>query len=563
MDITKTTVVETDVLVIGGGIAGCVVACRAYDKGLKVSLVEKAHTSRSGCAGMGIDHYESVPNGDVTAKALTERFDFEQTRINGMPVGNPNLMFRYFDAQWDTIRGMEELGIPMKFYDGEYYFFNRTDMFPGERYWLRVNWQNVKPLLSKAVHSRDIDVAERTMVTELLKKDGEVVGATAFNTRTGEFITYKAKAVVIATGQFQRAYNSESPDSAGTYQFRYDGVPSAQAGDGYALAYHAGANLCNMDINGWMFRCRDDLTISFGNFEHNDGLPSSYFTKDGDEFPFADAQVYRKLENEGKTPLYRNLGHLHDDYFKRVEICYTDEKMIDFKYAEDRKFNPKSHSYEVTPFRPLSFMASTGIHVGEDLSASVPGLFAIGDCASPLHSCSVACGTGFLLGDQLPEYVASKAIPEIDEAQVEAAKAALFAPLDGGKRDIEPLDLEAAIRYINERYVGLLRSEGKLTEGLRRVSSLREMVLPRVKAENPHKIMRYWEAKNILDLTEAHILSILERKESRGNFLRLDYPEMDKEWEGKLVTIHMEDGKPVIGYTGVPALREDIFKEAN
>ena len=81
--------IETDVLIIGGGMAGCCAAARAADHGLNVTILEKAHTRRSGCAGMGIDHYESVPQGTLTAKTLTERFEFEQSRINGDRVGNP------------------------------------------------------------------------------------------------------------------------------------------------------------------------------------------------------------------------------------------------------------------------------------------------------------------------------------------------------------------------------------------------------------------------------------------------------------------------------------------
>lgn len=562
IDTKSNKIIDTDVLIIGGGMAGCCAAARAADHGLNVTVLEKAHTKRSGCAGMGIDHYESVPQETLSAKTLTERFEYEQSRINGDRVGNPNLLYKYFAAQWDTIKGLEDLGAPMKWYDDDYYFFNRSDMFPGERYWLRVRWQNIKPILSKAIHKRGVNVLERTMAVDILTDNGRAAGATAINTRTGEFTTIKAKAVVMATGQLQRAYNGEQPMSD-SYKLRYDGSPATQSGDGFAMAYRAGADLVNMDINGWMFRCRDDLVISFGNFEHNDGLPSHYFANNGEEFMFADAQVYKKMEEEGKTPLYRHLKHLPDDYFKRVQLCYCDEKPVDFKFAEERQFNPHNHAFEVTPFKPLSFMASSGVHVNEDFDTNLPGLFAIGDVASPLHSCSVAAGSAFLTADYLPEYLKGISDPNIDEGQIESAKEKAFAPLKGGKRDIEPLDLETSVRYICERYVGLLRSEGKMNEGLRRIGSIKRAVVPRVKARSPHQLMRYLEATNILDMAEVHIQSCLERKESRGNFMRVDYPDRDPARDNNLTHQRLENGKPVIFFDGVPDLKPELMKEDN
>ena len=552
---------ETDLLVIGGGIAGCCIAAKAAETGLSVTILEKSHTRRSGNAGQGIDHYESVPRGSVTPKLLTEKFQSEMTRINGGGrFGNPNLLYQYFASQWDTIEELEKLGVPMKWDDGDYYFFNRPDMFPGERYWLRVHWQMIKPILSKAVRDRGVNVFERVMATELLKDKGRIAGATAMNTRTGEFLVIKAKAVVMATGIFQRCYDGESPMS-GPYKLRYDGCPASLSGDGYAMAYRAGADLVNMDANGWMFRCRDDLCISFGNFEHNDGLPSTYFTWDGEEFPFADALVYRKMEESGKAPLYRWLKHMPKDYNKRGELCFVDEKMVDFKFAEDRRFNPQSHAYEVTPFKPLSFMASTGVHIDENYSSRIPGLFAIGDAASPLHSCSVAAGSAFLLAKKLPEYL--KTVPDlvIDIDQVESAREIIFSPMETEKPDTEPLELESAVRFICERYVGILKSEGKLKEGLRRLGSLRRLVLHRVNAKNPHQIMRYLEARNVLDLAEVHINSCLLRKESRGNFIRLDYPDLDSSRDSILTHLRMEDGKAVNELVMVPEMKPEYMKE--
>lgn len=554
-------IINTDVLVIGGGMAGCCAAARAADLGVNVTLVEKADTRRSGCAGMGIDHYESVPNDGVTAEALATDYVRQMTLLNGGGrFGNPNIMYKYFTKQWDTIHSLEGLGVPMKSYNGEYYLFNRPDRFPLKRHWLRVHWQMIKPILSKAIYDRGVNVVERTMVLDLLKKDGKVVGCTTMNTRTGEFMVVKAKATVMATGQFQRAYNGEEPMS-GSYKLRYDGAPSAQSGDGYAMGYRSGADLVNMDANGHGFRCRDDLALSVGNFEHNDGIPSSHFTWDGKEFQALDGPIYRKMEEEGSSPVYRCLEHLPEDYRKRVELCLVDEKTVDFKFSQDRRFNPFSHAFEVIAFKPISFMAATGIHIDENFGSRVPGLFAIGDCASPLHSCSFAASSAFMIGDYLPDYIKGVSDPDIDESQVAESKEVAYAPLKSRNADIEPLDLECAVRYVCEHYVGLLRSEGKLREGRNRLDSLKRLVLPRVEAEDPHELTKYNEVRNILDLAQVHVEASLVRKESRGNFMRVDYPEMDPALTSKLTHQRMENGKAVVEHIAVPELDPEIMKE--
>jgi len=166
-----------------------------------------------------------------------------------------------------------------------------------------------------------------------------------------------------------------------------------------------------------------------------------------------------------------------------------------------------------------------------------------------------------LAADYLPEYLKGISDPSVDEGQVESSREKAYAPLNGGKRDIEPMDLETSVRYICERYVGLLRSEGKMNEGLRRIGSLRKFVVPRVKAKNPHQLMRYLEATNILDMAEVHIQSCLERKETRGNFMRVDYPDRDPGRDNNLTHQRLENGKPVIYFQGVPDLKPELMKE--
>ena len=123
--------------------------------------------------------------------------------------------------------------------------------------------------------------------------------------------------------------------------------------------------------------------------------------------------------------------------------------------------------------------------------------------------------------------------------------------------DVLVMEFECCLRYINERYAGTFKSEGKLREGLRRLRSLRREFYPKLMAKNPHYLMRCLEARNIMDLTELHLLACLERKESRGNYIRSDYQESDPKRDNMVTYQRLDNGKPVMEIREVPDIKED------
>ncbi len=559
-------VFDTDVLIIGGGIAGCTSAAKASEQGLKVLLAEKAKTDRSGSAGQGIDHYGIFPREGVTPLDLVKHWQHSLRVVNGEGRwADPNIMFRYYDNAFWTLEELEKLGIPMRWDDGEFYWMPHRG--PGMdprislKLGLRVHWQNIKPLLAKAMRKKIVHILERTMIVDLLTNKGRVVGATAVDTRTGEFIVIKAKAVVIATGLFARCYDPETPHFW-KYKFRYHWCPATISGDGWAIAYRAGAELASMDITGWGFRIRDDLNISFGNFPINDGVPSRPLDWTGEEVSYGtwqSASGYNKLHQDARTPIYHSLEHLPDDFHKRMEVAFADERMVSFKIAENRGFNPRTHWYELMLNKPHNFVNVAGVYADEDLKATLPGLYAVGDCVAGLHSCGEAAFTGFFTGKSLPAFISSAAEPVVDKAQVESQKQAALAPLNI-KDGTEPMELESAIRYICDRYVSQFKSEGKLREGLRRLDSLRRVFLPKLMAKNPHYLMRCLEVRNIMDLTELHIQACLQRRETRGAHIRLDFPQQDRTWDNMLTYQRLESGRPILEMREPPDLKPEYAR---
>ena len=561
-------VVETDVLVMGGGIAGCCIAAKAAEEGLKVTTTEKAKTDRSGSAAAGIDHYGNFPPKTRSADAPDIPIDEFNKIWNGWKTGfnwqgqftDPNIIYRLYKYGFWTLEELEKIGITAKWHDGEYYWMPSSTAWEGARGVLRVHWANIKPKLAESARKNGANVIERIMVVDLLTNNGRVVGATAVNTRTGEFSVIKAKAVVIATGLFTRCYNGETP-LLYKYKFNYHWCPATISGDGFAAAYRAGAELANMEVSGYTFRMRDDKTISFGNFVRGDGIPAKQYTWDGERIPYLPPPAtHKELEEKGKTPLYVSLDHLPDDFHKRMEIAFADERLVSFKVAEDRGFNPRTHRYDIMAIESPELMVSPGINTDEYFKTTLPGLYAVGDCTAGLHNCGMATVSAMLLAEDLPGFLSDVQEPVVDEDQVERQRQTALAPLSVIKDGTEPMELECAIRYACERYVGFFKSEGKLREGLRRLGSLRRVFLPKLMAENPHYLMRALEVRNIIDLAEVHMNACLERRETRAASIRIDYPEKDPSLNNMLVIQRLENGKPVLEMRKARELKSEYKK---
>jgi succinate dehydrogenase/fumarate reductase flavoprotein subunit len=546
-------VVDTDVLVIGGGISGCPAAWKAAEHGVKVTLLEKSKLERSGDASHGIDEIQWFPRDGLTTLDVLKIYGGEKMgkRRGFGRQRDPNMFYRVVDHSLWMVEELDRAGVTMRWDDGEYYWFPKSPQL-NNKVDLRTHWMNVKPEMARAVRKAGVEVIERTMMVDLLTHDGRVVGATAVNTRTGEFIVIKAKAVVLATSKALRHYNSETPQPW-RYKMRYHWCPAGLAGDGHAAAYRAGAALVNMEQHVSL-HIYDDATVVYSAVGGNDGIRSKVYTWDGRELSGIPTAEYHKLEEMGMDPFYQSLADLPEDFLRRVEAHCADDTLISLKLAEERSFNYKTHRFQQAWNTPV-MCNGDNILVNEDLQTGVKGLFGAGDAV--LGSCNWGATTGLMVGDSIHKFISGVKEMDIDEDQVENQKQIALAPLsvqDG----TEPMEVEAAIREICGTYAGMvIKSEGRLREGLRRLGSLRRVFLPKLMARNPHYLMRCLEVRNILLMSELHMQACLERKETRGVFQRLDYPERDTSRDNKVTYQCLENGKPVLKLWDVPELKPE------
>ena len=550
-------VIETDVLVMGGGLGGCPAACKAAEHGLHVTIVEKAATERSGACAMGRDEIQPFTREGVTALELVRRM--RDTRGEIGKLQDPNVLYQIVANSMWTLEELERLGISMRYLNGEYHWTNFMSFGTEAKLSLQVPWLNVKPEMAAAVRKRGVQVLDRTMVLDLLTDNGKVAGATAVNTRTGEFIVIKAKAVVIAAGKYLRHCNPSTP--TWKYKMGYEMNPSS--GDGQAAAYRAGSAISSMELmisDGYP----DELCLRICHF-NEEGLESKVFNSKGEEVE--KRQIYRgpleylELERKGLVPFYRSLEDVPEDFHKRIEVAVVHERFVQLNFAQQRGFNPRTHRYQMSALkRTTNRDRALGINVDDTFKGTLPGVYALGDCAAGFWSGLAAITAGLLIGDTINKYVSMAGEPVADEAQVESQKQTALAP-QRVKDGVEPLELEGAIRHISDEYAGVLKSEGRLREGLKRLGSLKREFLPRLMAPNPHYLMRCLEVRNIIDLAEVYFQACLARKETRGSYIRLDYPDKDPSMDNKRICQRMEKGKAVLELEDMPALKPEYALE--
>jgi len=228
------------VLVIGGGTAGTMAALSAAEHGAQVLLLEKAHVRHSGALAMGMD---GVNNAVIPGKAEPEDYVAEITRANDGIV-NQRTIYQTASRGFAMVQRLERYGV--KFEKDEHGEYAVRRVHRSGSYVLPMpEGKDVKKALYRVLRQRSmrekIQIENRLMPVRVLVDDGRAVGAAALNTRTGEFVAIGAKAVILATGACGRLGLPASGYLYGTYE------NPANAGDGYSMAYHAGAELTGIE----------------------------------------------------------------------------------------------------------------------------------------------------------------------------------------------------------------------------------------------------------------------------------------------------------------------------
>jgi len=544
---------NADILVIGGGTAGPIAAIKAKAKSptSRVLLLDKANVKRSGAITEGMD---SVNNAIIPGFATPEQYVKEITIANDGIV-NQKAIYAYASRSYDMICELDRWGV--KFDKDETGFFAVKKVHHMGAYVLPMpEGYNVKKMIYKQIRRLGVEVSNRLTATRLLvARDGRIAGAVALDSRGGDLVVVRAKAVVLATGAAGRLGLPASGYLFGTYE------NPTNAGDGYSMAYHAGAELSGLEcfqinplIKDYNGPACAYVTGPFGGFTVN--AKGERFIKSDYWSGQMMLEFWRELES-GNGPVFLKLNHLAEQTVTRIEhILHITERPSRGRFHAGRQTDYRDDLVEmhISEIGLCGGHSASGVWVDEKARTTVPGLYAAGDLCNVAHNYMLgAMVFGAIAGEDAVDYAADlPAAPDYEEAQVERERERIFAPLARAE-GLKPADVEYKLRRLVNDYLQPPKVARKMQIGLHRFAEIRAD-LDRMKADNPHELMRAIEVHAILDCAELAALASLHRTESRWGLYhyRPDYPEKKDEWFKFVEVRKGADGKPEIFHREVP-----------
>lgn len=514
-DLADTVRLDCDVLVIGGGTAGTMAALTAAENGANVLLLEKAHVRHSGALAMGMD---GVNNAVIPGKAEPEDYVAEITRANDGIV-NQRTVYQTATRGFAMVQRLEKYGV--KFEKDEYGEYAVRRVHRSGSYVLPMpEGKDVKKALYRVLRQRKmrekIRIENRLMPVRVLTENGRAVGAAALNTRTGEFVAVGAKAVILATGPCGRLGLPASGYLYGTYE------NPTNAGDGYSMAYHAGAELSGIEcfqinplIKDYNGPACAYVANPFGGYQVN---------AEGERFVDSDywsGQMMSEVKSEiesARGPIYLKVSHLPEETLDTLEsILHTTERPTRGTFHANRGHDYRSHDIEmhISEIGLCSGHSASGVWVDEHGATTVPGLYAAGDLACVPHNYMIGA---FVYGDlagshatgTLPDVEAPTALPA---EQLAAAHELIYRPLRNPDGPPQPQVEYKLRRFVND-YVAPPKTATKLSIAVETFERMAGEIAG-MGATTPHELMRCAEVTFIRDCAEMASRSSLTRTESR------------------------------------------------
>jgi succinate dehydrogenase / fumarate reductase, flavoprotein subunit len=590
---------EHDVLVIGAGGAGMRAAIEAADAGCSVGLVCKSL--------LGKAHTVMAEGGIAASLGNVDDRDgwkvhFADTMRGGQYVNNARMAELHAKEAPQRVRELEQWGAVFdRTKDGKILQRN----FGGHRYPRlahvgdRTGLEIIRTLQDHSVHKSQIAVYMECCITKLLKDGDRVVGAFGYYREKGRFVIFKAKSVIIATGGLGRAFEVTS----NSWEY---------TGDGYSLAYNAGAELLDMEFiqfhptgmvwppsvrgilvtegvrgEGGVLRNKDGKRFMFDDIPENYRNQTAKDAEEGWRYTQGDKTAMRPPELLTRDHVARCInrevkagrGSPHGGVF--LDIAWIKERVPNAREHIKKKLPSMYHQFmelgglDITTTAmevgPTTHYTMGGVRVDGDTQMScVPGLFAAGEAGAGLHGANRLGGNSLsdllVFGKRAGEYAAKYAKEQkhgwIDEAEIKASMDWALHFMDAPKGDENPYKVQQDLQKVMQAQVGIVRKEDEMRGALEEINKLKARAIavqaPANREYNPgwHTCM---DLSNLLIVSEALAKCAIERKESRGAQFREDFQEKSKEFGGVNMIIKKGvDGQMTLRREAVKPLSDEL-----
>jgi len=541
---------KSDVLVIGGGIAGCMAAIRASELVNDVILVEKCNTQRSGCATTGVDHVWTYipPIHGEQGYTLEDIVEDHSNAYGGFV--DKRILRIIAENSFGRILELEKYGIEIRDENGDFRLIKKIHRVPT---FLHFAGRDLKVKLTKEVRKRGVKIINRVMATELLVQNGKVVGAIGVGTRDEIFYTFKAPSVILSTGGAYGMYRSP------TGLLNNMAFPPHETGDGRAMAYRAGAEMVGMEFTTYQIgpknfqRCGRGSYVPgvlvnsrgekiTGNLEEDLGVKAI-------DSSVENPNLFFQIQEKGSGPIYMDCTGNSKEEIEYIQWALENEgNLALLRHMEKSGISFSEHLIEFTIYEPKIGLAKAGILIDENCRTSISGLYAAGDEIGnvPRAVSPGALVLGHRAGEKAALFSKDSSIgeftPEIENF-IDHTRS-MYEKFLSREKGASWTEAKIALQNIMEGYCGRIRSETMLEAGLLYLRRLRDTAVKELKANDPHELSRCLGVLNLMDCGEMIILSALTRKESRFalEHYRVDYPETNPEWDCFLVFRKEKEG---------------------
>lgn len=534
---------QTDVLIIGGGTAGCYAALTISEHSdAKVLICEKAHIKRSGCLAAGVNALNAYI---VEGRTPQDYVDYARKDADGIVRGD--LLLTMSERLNSVTERLEKLGLViLKDKDGKY-------VTRGNRN-LKINGENIKPILADAVNELDnVTVLNRVNITDYAVENNHINGAFGIGIENDTFYVIKAKAVIIATGGAAGLYKPNNPGFS-RHKMWY---PPFNTGAGFAMGINAGAEMTTFEMRFIALRCKDTIaptgTLAQGvGAKQINSLGEVYETKYGIT---TSQRVYGTVNENlnGRGPCYlqtEGITEEQDESLLKAYLNMAPSQTI--KWIESGK-NPSQQNVEIEGTEPyiVGGHTASGYWVDTNRKTTIDGLYAAGDVAGgcPQKYVTGALAEGEIAGLSVVEYIKDKNVTTIDDKVVDNHIDEVENFLKDKHCKFTTEQLEEAMQTVMDSYAGGIKTNYRFNEKQLEIADYKiEQLMELSKdlyAEDFQELMYIYELRERLTVCRSVIAHLKARKETRWHSFaeNLDYPEKDNEHWNKYVNSILEDGE--------------------
>ena len=546
----KNRIIDTDVLIIGGGTAGCFAGITlGKKKDLDVLIVEKANVVRSGCLAAGVN----AINAYITKGRVPQDYvDYCKKDADG--IVREDLLLSMSERLNHVTKVMEDLGLViLKDENGDY-------VARGNRN-IKINGENIKPILADAVKKQDnVAVINHLNITDFIVENNEIKGAYGFDVNDAVFYEINAKAVLVATGGAAGLYRPNNPGFS-RHKMWY---PPFNTGAGYAMGINAGAEMTTFEMRFIALRCKDTIAPT-GTIAQ--GVPAKQLNSNGEVYEnkyglTTSQRLYGTVtENrEGRGPCYLGTKGISREQEEDLYKAYLNMAPSQTLKWLEAAGGPSEENVEIEGTEPyiVGGHTASGYWVDNNRETTIHGLFAAGDVAGgcPQKYVTGALAEGEIAAQAIAERLEGSGkgfvVNEVEDSELSEnafAKKSEYERFLNNKQGLVDIEqTEEAMQKIMDQYAGGISTDYQYNEARLELADEKikflEQSIDNLAAQDADDLLRIYEIRERLTVSRSVIAHLKARKETRWHSFaeNMDYPAKSDDWL-KYVNSRKENGE--------------------